>query len=487
MLLMLIVSAAGCVKPPPIQTPDLEVEPPQQWTGREPVPGPIEGDWWISFADTSLNALIPIVLEQNTDLLAAAARVDRAAAQARIAGAELKPRVGVSLDTSNRRFNPALFGQEGAPAVTFNQYGLSLEVAWEADLWGRIRAGARAAVAQAQATDADYAAAQLSIAGQTAKTWFALAEAVEQAELARSSAASFKRASEFVRSRYTMGIRPPLDLRLALSNQAGAEALYQLRREELDRATRRLEILLARYPSATLLETFPTDGLPELPAAAPAGLPAEIVSRRPDLLAAERRLAASDQQLKAARRALYPRLSLTGSAGTLALQIGDLLDGDFGVWTLVAGLTQPLFEGGRLRAGVDQAASGNEEVLALYASAVLRAYREVESALAAEVFLAERVRALEEAAVQTVAARRLSEARYSEGLGDYLVVLESQSRALTSQSQLLVVRRLLLENRVDLYLALGGGFEYPLLDEESPTNDSPDSMTTEGVVEDRAS
>jgi len=462
--LVCLVSVA-CVKPPPTTTPEIEVEPPETWTAAATDADEPTSEWWDQFGDASLGPLIEIALEENIDLIAAAARVDRAVAQARIAGADLKPQIGIGANAKNQRFNPAAFGQggegPGLSASTFTSYGLSLDVSWEVDLWGRLRAGARAALAEAQAVDADLAGARLSLAGQTAKTWFAVAEALEQVELARSSAESFRVRADWIRERYEMGIRPPLDLRLALSNLAAAESLLALRREQLDRSLRLLETLLARYPSARLLEHFPSAGLPELPAPPPAGLPAEIVSRRPDLVAAERRLASTDQNLKSARRALYPRLSLTGSGGTLALQLADLLDGDFGVWTLAANLTQPLFQGGRLRAGVEQADATKDEALARYVSSVLQAYREVESALAAEAFLHDRVTALEEAVKQTSAAQHLSEQRYAQGVGDYLVVLESQTRAVTSKSDLLSVRRALLDNRVDLHLALGGGFDYP--------------------------
>jgi NodT family efflux transporter outer membrane factor (OMF) lipoprotein len=465
--------ALACVKPPPTTSPEIEVEPPETWTAAPTDSDEPTNEWWDQFGDESLGPLIETALEENIDLIAAAARVDRAVAQARIAGADLKPQIGIGANAKNQRFNPAAFGQGGeGPGLsgsTFTSYGLSLDVSWEVDLWGRLRAGTRAALAEAQAVDAELAGARLSLAGQTAKTWFAVAEALEQVELARSSVESFRVRADWIRERYEMGIRPPLDLRLALSNLAAAEALLALRQEQLDRSLRLLEVLLARYPSARLLEKFPSAGLPGLPAPPPAGLPAEIVSRRPDLVAAERRLVSNDQNWKSAKRALYPRLSLTGSGGTLALQIADLLDGDFGVWTLAANLTAPLFQGGRLRAGVDQAAAGKDEALARYVGSVLQAYREVESALAAEAFLKDRVTALEEAVKQTVAAQHLSEQRYAQGVGDYLVVLESQTRAVTSQSDLLSVRRALLDNRVDLHLALGGGFDYPT---ETATADS---------------
>ncbi len=201
--------------------------------------------------------------------------------------------------------------------------------------------------------------------------------------------------------------------------------------------------------------------MPQLPGPVPVGLPAELVARRPDLVSAERRLAAADERLRQARRQLYPRFSLTAGGGTVSDQLGDLVDGDFRVWSLLANLTQPLFQGGRLRAGVDRAAAGSDELLAAYAGLALDAFREVESALAAEQHLIERERHLAEAARQLGAARRLAEDRYRSGLGDYLLVLESQTRELVAESELLSLRRELLHNRIDLHLALGGGFGEP--------------------------
>jgi len=185
------------------------------------------------------------------------------------------------------------------------------------------------------------------------------------------------------------------------------------------------------------------------------------VARRPDLVAAERRLAATGERLVQARRSLYPRLTLTASGGTATEQFANLLDGNFGVWSLAAGLLPPLYQGGRLRAGVDVADAADRETLERYASTVLAAYAEVETALSSEVLLEERRQHLADAAEQTSAALRLSDERYKIGIGDFLSVLESQTRELTAASELLAVRRQILDNRIDLYLALGGGFETP--------------------------
>jgi NodT family efflux transporter outer membrane factor (OMF) lipoprotein len=409
-----------------------------------------------------LPELIATAIERNHDLEAAAARLERARAEARIAGADLKPTIGVGVAATRQRQKFIGFpfgGETEIPSNTFDRFGTSLDTSWEADLWGRIRAGARAAVAEMQATEAELRGARLSIAAQTARMWFAILEARQQVALAEDSVDSFRLSSEQVRSRYEAGIRPALDLRLALSNLAAAEALLSLRRDQLDRAVRQLEVLLGRYPDGRVLEQVVPGDLPQTLASVPAGLPAELLARRPDLVAAERRLAAADQRYRAARRSLYPRLSLTASGGTATDTLSDLLDGDARVWNLVGNLTQPLFQGGRLRAGVDRADASSHEALAIYVSRVLGAFAEVESALSSEQQLAERERHLAEAAEQLSAARQLAEERYRNGVGIYLVVLESQTRSLAAESNLLSVRRERLDNRVRLHLALGGGFE----------------------------
>jgi NodT family efflux transporter outer membrane factor (OMF) lipoprotein len=289
---------------------------------------------------------------------------------------------------------------------------------------------------------------------------------------------SFQDVADEVRSRYERGLRPAVELRLALSNLAASRALHEGRLEQLDRLTRQLEVLLGRYPSGTLLQEFPAEELRPLPEPVPAGIPAEIVSRRPDLAAAERRLAAADQRWLQARRSLYPQLSLTASGGRLSADFDDLLDGDFSVWSIAGNLLQPIFQGGRLRANVDRTDALSREALERYAGALLNAYSEVESALAAEQRLVEREGHLAETARQLEAALRLAEERYRLGVGDYLTVLTSQSNLLNAESSLIDVRRSLLANRVDLHLALGGGFEFDFDDGEwSAPTESDDRVS----------
>jgi outer membrane protein TolC len=188
-------------------------------------------------------------------------------------------------------------------------------------------------------------------------------------------------------------------------------------------------------------------------------LPAELLSRRPDLVAAEQRLEASGARVEEARKALYPRLSLTGSTGSSSNELGDLLDGDFSIWALAGNLLQPIFSGGRLRANVRLQSAQERLAYEFFAQSLLTALAEVETALAAEALLSARVESLERASEQSSEAVRLAEDRYTNGLETYLTVLESQRQSFATDSTLLASRRQLLTARVDLILALGGDFE----------------------------
>jgi outer membrane protein TolC len=187
-------------------------------------------------------------------------------------------------------------------------------------------------------------------------------------------------------------------------------------------------------------------------------LPADLLARRPDLAAARQALIASDWRVAQSKAALLPRLSLTASGGTSTEELSELLDPDFKVWNLAANLAQPIFQGGRLRAGVDLSNAETRQALARYQSAVLRAFAEVESALAAEENMIRREERLREAAEQSSAALQLAQDRYQAGLDSFITVLEAQRRSLEADTQFVTVRRVRLENRVDLHLALGGSF-----------------------------
>ena len=482
-LASVLLGLVACASTPPPEAPDLGVEVPEEWVAPAETPVTdadiieaanandpaqvtpvVQATWWQSFEDETLDRLVLEALASNRNLAAAADRVAEAAAQAVIAGADLKPQAGFGFDASRAQRNFIGFPIPGQEAkvltTTTTSMSAGLNISWEIDLWGRLRAQGSAGLANLEAAEADFVGAQLSLAGQTAKAWFGVLEAQAQVDLARETLDNREVTSRYVRRRYELGLRNPLDLRLARTTEEGARAVLAVREQQLDGARRRVDLLLSRYPDGHLDSDTEAAQLPSLPPTVPAGLPSEIVTRRPDLQAAERRLAAAGLGVKQARASLYPQLRLTASGGRLSADIEDLLDDSFSVWSLAAGILQPIFQGGRLRAGVDLAEARYGAVTESYVQTVLTAFSEVETQLAAERFLSRQETALAAAAEQSVAAQRLAEQRYgSGGLADILLVLQSQRDAVLAQSSLLTVRRQLLDARVDLHLALGGDFE----------------------------
>ncbi len=460
----LLILATGCARKPPAVAHETQLSLPGRWLAAEASMQAPDDSWWRQFGDQQLDEAVARALEHNRDLRAAAARLQAAELESRIAGADLLPALSTSFNSTRRRQNFLGFPIPGAErrvlATTFTTLGVAINVSWEADLWGRIKAGEVAALARADAQEASVGAAQLSLAGQVSKAWLALAETSQQIVLARQTVQSYERSADWIGLRYRSGLRPSLDWRLALSSLASARALLAQRLEQRERLSRQLQVLMGDYPSGT---PATPQLLPELPPPIPVGLPAQILSRRPDLVATERLLLAADASIAQNRAALYPSLSLTGSGGTSSGSLLDLLDGDFGVWSLVGGLLQPVFQGGRLRNNVELSRARSEEALQTWAGAVLRALAEVETALAADQFLEQRLASREEASSQVRAALELAEGRYRRGVGDVLTVLEAQRRSLESDTLLLTLRRLRLDNRVDLHLALGGGFPRPAL------------------------
>jgi NodT family efflux transporter outer membrane factor (OMF) lipoprotein len=449
--------AACAADPPPASEADLGIDVPTTWGTTETPPDTalLADGWWRSFGDHDLDRLVDAALVGNRDLRAALARLQAAAQSRVIAGANVFPQVDAGLDaTRSRRLFLGFPFAGGTPSSTTTTLGLNLNVQWEIDVWGRIRSGEAAAIADLQAAAADHEAARLSLVGQVCKAWFTVGEARQQLELALATADSVRATTEDVRDRYRRGVRPAFDVHLAETNLANAEAAVARRRDLLQQALRQLDVIVGRYPRGA---TPAPEALPGLPPV-PAGLPSDLLQRRPDLAAAERRLAATGCRVEAATAALYPRLSLTASGGTTSTELEDLVDDDFRIWSLGANLLQPLFHGGALRADVARSQALRDEALARYGGAVLRAFAEVEQALAADSLLAARHAALARAADHAGKARDLARQRWQLGIADFLAVADGQRQSYVAEAARIEQERQRLDNRVDLFLALGGGF-----------------------------
>jgi NodT family efflux transporter outer membrane factor (OMF) lipoprotein len=434
---------AACAPAPERDALHLAGELPDGWTAQAAASAGEVEPWLLRYGDEQLAALVREALANNFDLKAAAARVAAAQAQARIDGAGRLPQLEFAPQAQRARLRQ---DEYSALALPFN-------LSWELDVWGRIGAARQAAGWEAEAVAADWAGARLSLAARTAQAYFELTEAQLQTQVAEQSRKDRGTIVELVRGRFDRGLARALDLRLALTDLSNAEAQLALARNRLQSVARRLEVLLGRYPAAAQAGAL---RLPAPPQAMPAGLPSELLARRPDVLASFERLRAADSRLESANKALLPRVTLSAAGGTSGTAWADLADPRAAAWNLAMGLAQPIFTGGRLQADIARNEARVDEALNRYRDTALNAFREVEQALAAEEWLRGQEAALREAVEQTEASRKLAVYSYRNGFIEILTLLDSYRSTLNAQSAHLAVQRQLLNNRIDLYLALGG-------------------------------
>ncbi|MEM9706454.1 MAG: efflux transporter outer membrane subunit [Pseudomonadota bacterium] len=423
-------------------------ETPRAWAMAQEKIGNVEVGWIASFNDPTLSALVAEAQENNKNLQAAAANVDRARALARQAGAALKPSVTGFAGGSEGG------GVDGRAGDSSFEAGLQID--WEIDVWGRIRSGQQAAAASAESAEADYLFTQYSIAAAVAQAYFVSIEAAIQEEIARETMKLLEETTRIVSVQYDNGLANSQDLALTKSDLASSRDTVSNTSGARRDALRAVEVLLGRYPSADLKLA---DALPETPPAPPAGVPSDILERRPDLIAAERNVAASFNSLDQAKAARLPRFALTSTVGGASTDLSEIFDPKNVAWNVIGNLSAPLFDGGQRQAQVEISTAEQKQAVAAYGQAALDAFSEVESGLDQGVVLNDRVIALQEAVEQAERAYSVARLRYDEGETDLIDVLTIQQRLFTTQSNLASVRRLLLDQRVTLNLALGGDWE----------------------------
>lgn len=452
----------GCVSPPESTYDRLQIETPETYSAApENATQAVDG-WLADFESAALESVVDEAIETNPSLSGSAYRV-RASRAAAMAGASgLWPLItGGYRAAQNKRATNIGFVINNPVAETL---GLDGTLVWELDLWGKFRNQAKAAYADFEVSESEYYGARLALAGQTARAWFNAVEAKLQEDLAERVYEAFRDNVAVVEEGLTRGVYNALDVRLTRSSMADALSAWRARERQLDTATRSLEILLGRYPGR---EIELANALPVLTAPPPAGLVSDMLRRRPDVAAAERRLAAALQRAKQASKDRLPTLSLTASGGTSTPELRDSLDPEANVWSLAANLTAPLFEGGRRAATYRQRTELANAAAEDFRDVALQALREVESALAGEVFLREQNQALDVSVVESKEADSLAWSRFQRGLSDIVTVLDAQRRAVNAESALIQVKNQRLQNRIDLYLALGGSFELAQVEAES--------------------
>lgn len=445
-----VILTAGCAtqleQPPGQQELLKEALPetttiPATWVAPAGDTGVVDDGWVKTFNDPQLEALVAEALDtQSPNMRLLSAQVDRAQAMARLGNAALQPTVVLGGDLSET-------SGDGAKSGTSSSIGAG--VSWEADVWGRVQAGASAADESYRASIADFEFARQSLAAGVAKGWYLATELYLQEQLAREVVDISAETLRLVEAKHRVGQVTMQDVYLARADLNTAEDAQRQALGGQQQAQRALEILLARYPSAeirTAAELVP------VPPPVPAGLPVDLLERRPDLQASERRVAAAFFLAEEARLAKLPSFNLNASVGS-SNSVNEL------VGNLGAGFVAPLFTGGALEASIDAANADQQAALADYALVVLNALEEVENALTQERLLTDREQFLAASAKNNESAWKLAQKRYEVGEIELLSVLQMQSRWVGSRIALLHVRNERLAQRIDLHLALGGSFE----------------------------
>lgn len=449
------ICLSACYTSPASKRGLLEAEVPSAWVSTLESETAFDSNGWVGdFRDPRLQAILEEALEYNFDLRVAAARMEATLLSSRAARSGVLPTLNLSGSGSESRRNPSASGT--SQTATNESYGLNARFAWEIDIWGKLRNGYRGDLADAESAVANFEAARLSLMGRVAKAWYTAVEANQQFELEKRILDALTQSSRIVEENFSSGIARALDVRLIRANLASSQSSLESRLRSRDAAIRNLETLLGRYPKNELdvVSTFP-----DLSGGIPAGLPSELLLRRPDVVAAERNLAAAEQRKFETSKARLPSLDLNLSRGTSVRELGDIFElVDQRIWSQSLGVAQTLFQGGRLKANHRRAKAQHEQAVASYSVTVLRAFREVENALSNQDSFTRDYEALKVAAFESVEAEKLAWEEYSSGLTTITTVLDSIRRAINSQRSYIQVANRRIQSRIDLYLALGGGF-----------------------------
>jgi multidrug efflux system outer membrane protein len=448
---------SGCLAPKVGKTPELPLTPPTEWESNVSTPDKnrsTEG-WAFQVGGEELNALVDRALSDNPSLLAMGERLIALGEQATILGAQILPTAQAELTGSRSKRNLIGFNlPNGSTSFTSNSFTSGLNISWELDLWGKLADVRDSAEKSFWAGDMDLLGAQISLAGQVAKAWYEVIEGTQQVMLAQKTAESFAQNQNFVEERFRKGLANALDQKLAQTGTAHAQAKTLALQGQLDASKRRLNILLGQYPSVSLDQNLSV-GSNLLPLEVSQSSPGSLLANRPDLLAAEQKAQASGLDLSVARKNFFPSLSLSGGPGSRSDEFENLLDNNFRTWGINGSLSQPLFNGGRLRAAHRQAKALQAAAWADYRSHALNAFVEVENVLAAEIRLAEQETLIKLAAQSAEDASKLSWERYQRGVEAIFNALENQRRAFDARSQVYLIRKQRVHNRIDLHLSLG--------------------------------
>ncbi|EDY20863.1 RND efflux system, outer membrane lipoprotein, NodT family [Chthoniobacter flavus Ellin428] len=474
---------AGCaIKTPPtganIMAPEVRHQIPGSWSGPH-ARGAVAPNWIRNFHDPELTALVEDAIARNPDLKAAAANVEASRAAIRIAASSLYPRIalkglgerqgrelrgdlGVGVDPPDLgSLGVDSSGGSGDTRTTDSSsqrwvYGLGVGASWELDVWGRIRSKKAAATAESGALEADYEYARESLAAAVARAYFTTIEAAQQEANAKETLDLYQQYSKLTEQQKQQGHASDYDVAQIRSRTAGANDTYIAAQAARAQTIRAIEVVTSHYPAGKLATRRDFPGQPK---SVPSGLPAQLLERRPDIIAAERRFAATVHRTNEARTARLPRFSLSASSGLGTAQLDGVGVVEALSWSLAAGVVQPIFFGGELKAQQDIRTAEQKAAAATYVSVSLRAFEDVEDALSNDYYLHKREGTLGEMVSASSDAVKLGRQQYDQGHADMFTILRLGGENLAARVELTKVRASRLRERVNLYLALGGDFQ----------------------------
>jgi outer membrane protein, multidrug efflux system len=459
-LLALSLSAAltGCALGPDYARPDAQVNLPETYAAATPIaqsPG-VASNWWTLFGDRQLDALVSQALASSPDALIAAARIEEADAVLRQVDAALLPQVDANAAGSRSRASQTTAVKTPNVAPIRSSAKLNLSTSFELDVWGKLRRASEAARAQALGTRYASDTVSLGLAAAVTQAYLNLRAIDAQLLVNSDSVSSQSRSTQLTRTRFEGGIVSQLDVQQA----EGALAAYTAAQVQLEKTRSLAENLLGLLVGQPGLKIAAGDlrSLP-VPPVPPAGLPSSLLEARPDVRQAETDLIAANAKIGVAKAALYPSITLTGTYGRESKDLSQLFSAPSAIWSLGAGITQPIFEGGRLRAQVEQVTAQQKQSLESYRKSVQTAFREVNDALVSVRQNSEAEDAYTGAMSAAQRALQLAQARYDAGYSPYLEVLTAQRTANDATVAWVQNRQARLTSSVDLFKALGGGWK----------------------------
>jgi NodT family efflux transporter outer membrane factor (OMF) lipoprotein len=465
---MAVLSLSGCAVGPKYHPPGVQAPPAYKevgdWKPARPNDQNLGGEWWKIFQDPQLDALELQVNVSNQNLKAAEAQFRQARASLRYNRADYYPTVTAGLSATRTRVSahrpPPSSIFDG---ITYNDFTLPFDVSYQADVWGRVRKNVESYREQAQASAADLATVNLSMHADLAIDYFQARSLDAQEQLLNSTVKQYEQALELNQSRFEGGIASEVDVeqaRTQLQTTRAAAIDVGVLRAQYEHA---VAILIGKPPAEFRLPPLP---LTAPPPRIPVSVPSDLLERRPDIAAAERRVAAANAQIGVAKSAYYPLISLGASGGVESSTITTLLNGPSGLWSVGLSAVGTVFDAGRRRAFTDEARAAYDSQVAAYRENVLIGFQQVEDSLAAVRILENEADVQDEAVVAAQRSLDLSITRYKGGVTTYLEVITAQNAALTDQVTAVNILGRRMASTVLLIQALGGGWEKSSLPEE---------------------